>query len=366
MWEFPTSMRPVARRVLALVVAVAALGAGFAGGYALRAAETSAASGTGGTLSVVAAGSLAPVLPGLLSAFAASTPGVEAPLAAQLYEGSSAAAVALTLPRAPYDLFVAADYRVIPGLLEPPHASVANWEVVFATDPLVLAYAPGASGLAGINGSNWPAKIVTPGVVLGAPNASVDPLGANVIFALELEDALGAFHGALYGHFFEGAPGAFAVPTGATLYVAENVAATALADEEVDAYFVYRSYAVAHALAYVPLNGAVDLGLLDVADVAGYASARTTVLTAGGSSVLTGAPILFALTVPTTAPDYALGVAAATYLIANATRASWQESGFDPIAPLYTDRPASLPAALEGPAPGAVVALPPDLASLLA
>ncbi len=360
-------MRPVGRTALVIVVVGVALTAGLAGGWYWRADSTPASTSPGSTtLSLIAAGTLAPVLPSMAAAFAAATPGVSAPTAAELYEGSTAAATALTLPGQPYDLFVAADFRVIPQHLERPSATVASWEIVFAADPLVLAYAPGVAGLQGLNSSNWYEKIVTPGILLGAPNASTDPLGANVVFALELTDELTGQSGGLYGHFFAGGIGGFAIPTAATRTVAENFAATALATDQVSTYFTYRSYALANHLSYVALNDSVDLGSVAAPDVARYGSVSSTVLAGSSTAVVKGAPVLFALTVPLSAPEFPLGVAFADYLASNATAAIWASDGFMPLAPLWTDAPASLPAALAGTGPTGVAPLPPYLSSLIA
>jgi ABC-type molybdate transport system substrate-binding protein len=365
MWHIATTVRPVLRSALTLGVVLVAVAAGLLGGWYLHA---TAASSSGGpqTLSVIGAGSLAPVLPAFASAFANATPGVSAPLAAQLYEGSTAAASALTLPGQPYDLFVSADFRTIPQHLEAPHASVATWEVVLAADPLVLAYAPGAPGLSGINASNWDQKIVGAGVTLGVPNASADPLGANAIFALELTDRLTHQGGSFYAHFFQGAMGALATPTSVTKYVSENVAATALSTGEVSTFLIYRSYAIVEHLSYVPLNASVDLGSFDPTDVAGYARVNTTELSGTSTEVKAGAPVLFALTVPGSAPDYPLGLSFAAYLLSNATAVAWSADGFTPLAPLWTDAPAHLPSALAGTAPGGIAPLPSYLAALLA
>ena len=365
MWHYATTMRPVVRIVVTVaVVVVAALG-GLAGGWYLHPSSASSAA-SGGTLSVIGAGSLAPILPSLAQDFANATPGVSAPLAAELYEGSTAAASALTLPNQPYDLFVAADFRVIPQHLEPPTATVAGWEAVFAADPLVLAYEPGASGLSGINGTNWYQKIVGPGVTLGVANASSDPLGANAIFALELTDELTHQDGAFYGHFFQGGMGALATPTSAAKYVSETVAATALSTGEVSTFLIYQSYAEVDHLTYVALNSSVNLGAYDPTDVARYAAVNTTVLSGTSTEVKRGAPVLFALTVPNNAPDLAVGVAFAAFLLSNATAATWAADGFVPLAPLWTDQPAHLPAALSGTAPSGIAPLPSYLAALLA
>lgn len=367
MWHIATTVRPVLRQALTIAIVMVAAGAGLLGGWYLHASGTSS-SGTGSTqtLSVIAAGSLSPILPAFASAFASGTPGVEAPLAAQLYEGSTAAASALTLPNQPYDLFVAADFRVVPQLLEPPATTVASWEVVFASDPLVLAYAPGVTGLTGITPANWYEKIVAPGVTLGVPNASSDPLGANAIFALELTDRLTHQNGSFYAHFFDGSMGALATPTAVTKYVSENVAATALSTGEVSTFLIYRSYAVVNHLSFVELNSSVDLGAVDAGDVALYASVTTTVLSGSSTSVRSGAPALFALTVPNNAPDYSLGLAFAADLLSNATARAWTSDGFTPLVPAWTDAPTQLPSALAGTAPSGVALLPSYLAALLA
>ena len=358
-------MRPVARALVVTAVVLAVFGAGLSGGWYLRPSSVANGGPSSETLAIVAAGSLAPILPSIATSFARATPGVNAPVAAELFEGSDAAASALTLPGQPYDLFVAADFRVVPQHLEPPAANVTDWEVVFAADPLVLAYAPGAAGLNGLNATNWYEKLVDAGVTLGAPNASSDPLGANAIFALELADELTRASGALYGHFFSGGIGGFGTPTSATKIAAENVAATALATGEVSAYFVYRSYAEVNHLTFVALNDSIDLGGISPADVTAYARASTSVLRGSSSVVEHATPVLFALTIPNDAPHYALGLAFAAYLLSNATASTWAGDGFSPLEPLWTDAPTRLPAALAGTAPGGVAALPSDLAALL-
>ena len=312
---------------------------------------------------MIAAGSLAPILPSFISAFVNATPGVQGPLSDQLYEGSSAAATALTTAAQPYDLFISADFRVIPKDLEPPMATVAHWEVVFASDPVVLAYEP-AAALSGINSMNWYQKVAQPGVVLGAPNASADPLGANLLFALELEDAVAGQGGAFYGHFFAGAAGALATPTAATKLVTETAMASALTTGEVGVTLTYRSYAIADRLPYLNLSSAVNLGAYDPTNVTHYGSVSTTELTTGGTKVVKGAPVLFALTVPSTAPDETLGIAFASYLLSSVTSPRWTAAGFAPLAPAWVDHTSQVPAALAGFAPYGLPALPSYLAAL--
>ena len=350
-------MRPVRRRVLAFVVIALLVVGAFLGGWY---AHSTVGSSGPTTLAIIAAGSLSPssLLPAFASDYANANPGVSAPTSAQLYEGSTAAATTIAAQGTSsiYDVFVSADFRVIPQHLIDLHPSYASGEAVFASDPLVLTYDPAA--IPGITSQNWATKIVAPGVLLGVPNASADPLGANVIVALELEDALAHQGGALYSHFFSGPMGGFATPTGNARYVPEGDASAALASGEVQAYLTYASYARANALSYVGLNASVNLGGFTPSDVRAYGNARTTVLSGSSSKVVAGAPALFALTVPTNAPDPAVGDGFSSWLLSNATSSAWASDGFLLTPTLWTV--GSVPFLPSGEA-----ALPPYLAALL-
>jgi len=354
-------MRPLIFNA-AVVAAVVIVGVGgFVAGWELK--GSSAASPD--TLSILAAGSLAPILPMFATAFVSATPGVSDPASAQLYEGSGTAASSLAGGHQPYDVFVAADFRTIPTSIETPSPTVASWEVVFASDPMVLAYEPGVGALSGMNSGNWWTKIVAAGVTLGAPNASSDPLGANAIFTLELEDAAQGLGGSLYGHFYSGAEGALASPTAATRLISENDAATALSGGTVDVFLIYRSFAVADGLHYLNLSTNVNLGGTSSANETTYGSAATTVLSGTSTKSESGAPVLFSLTVPTTAQDRVVGVAFAAFLLSNATATMWANIGFDPLAPAWSDHPTNVPAALTGSTSGGVTLLPSYLSALI-
>lgn len=362
MLVFPTSMRPVARTIAVIAIGVIAVAAGFVGGWYAHASGSTSSGGTTSTLAIVAAGTLGSQLPAFATNFASETPGVRAPLSAQLYEGSLAAATALTQLGQPYDVFVAADYRVIPLHVEP---TAASWEVVFAADPLVLAFDPSVPALAGINTSNWARTIVQPGITFGTPNASVDPLGYNAIFTIELQDSLDGARGAFYAHFYTGAVGSFAGPVSAvTKIVPETQASAVLSTGTVDTYLIYRSYAVAEHLSFVNLSPRVNLAAYAPESVTNDTHASTMILSGTSTVVVSGAPVLFAATVPSTAPNVPLGVAFVAYLLSNSTSAAWTAAGFTVIAPAWTDHPAAIPAALAGFAPGSLPAVPPYLAAL--
>ncbi len=366
MWQIATSMRPLTLKLVVAGIAAVALVAGGTAGWYLHGSSTSSGPST---LEIIAAGSLSPsgLLPALAATFVAETPGVQSPTAAQLYQGSTADATQLNGGHQPYDLFVSADYRVIPGMMFAPTGTAASWEVVFAGDPLVLAYNASNSAFSGVSMTNWYQDVVKAGVILGMPTAASDPVGVDAILAIELEDNLEGLDGALYGHFFTGAEGGVAGITSSVDYVIENDAATALKTDEVQAYFVYESYAHAEGLSFVSLSPSVNLAGTSSTDVTDYSSVSTQVAAGTSTTTVYGAPILFALTVPSTAPDAALGIAFAAFLLANTTSATWAGDGFSPIGPAFYDvaKGASLPAALSGSPPDGLVPLPSYLTALI-
>lgn len=341
--------------VIVAVAAVVAIGAGLA--FVYYGPRAASAPGPSGPVSITAAGTLGTLFPQIASAYANATPGVTAPLASEQYEGSLAALGAITTLHQKFDIAAAADFRLIPRLLEPTYAST---EVVFATTPEVLAYDPSNADLAGVNGTNWPAKITQSGFRLAIANASTDPNGYNEIFVLELEgNRTGQGLGGLYGHFFTTPVGALAEPNSATTLVEfETQAATLLSTHAVGAFIIYRSYAVAHHLSYIDFDPHVGLGNLTLGAEGAYAGASTSILTANGTEVVRGAPVAFAVTVPVNAPSTAVGMGFLGLLLSSSGTALISANGFTPIVPAWSDHPSAL-----GGLSASLTALPTSLAA---
>jgi ABC-type molybdate transport system substrate-binding protein len=335
-------MRPRMIGVLAVVLAVLAAGGGFAAGYWLRPSATPGSGNSpnpSGTLSITAAGTLGTLFPAVANQLANESPGISVTLAAQQYQGSLAALAAITQLHGAFDVAAAADFRLIPSQLEPSYASR---EYVFATTPEVLAYDPTNSALTGVNTTNWPARVSAAGFRLAIANASTDPNGYNEIFVLELQGALtmGSL-GALYGHFFTTPVAALAEPNSATTVVEpETQAATLISTHQVAAFIIYRSYAVSHHLAFVDFDPRVGLGDLTLGANGSYSPASTTILTANGSRLLHGAPVAFAVAVPSNAPSNAIGTMFVHLLLSAEGTRFIVASGFVAVTPAWVDRPA--------------------------
>ncbi|MCI4317146.1 MAG: substrate-binding domain-containing protein [Thermoplasmata archaeon] len=334
--------------VLAIVCVVAGFGAGY---FWVHPAGTKANGGGGAppgssTLSVTAAGTLSTLFPQVGDAVANETPSVQAPIAAQQYQGSLAALAQISQLHQAYDIAAAADFRLIPHLLEPAYAS---FECVFATTPEALAFDPTVSAFAGINTSNWPEKLIASDQPLAIANASTDPNGYNEIFVLELEGLLqNGSLSALYGHYFTTPIGSLAVPNPSTTRVEpETQAATLIGAHQVAAFIIYQSYAISHHLSYVALAPSVGLGELDSASIATYAKASTSILGTNGTVSVLGAPVAFSVTVPLNAPNATLGDQFLNLLLSPQGAALIAGAGFTPVVPAWSDRPSAVPVPLQ-------------------
>ena len=265
-------------------------------------------------LSILGAGTLNSLFPELATALVNETPGVSAPVAAQTYEGSLDVSTAITSLDAKVDVAALADYRLIPQLLEPNYAS---YEIVFGSTPEVLAYNASLPAFTGINETNWAEKLVTDvnthgNAPLGVWNASSDPNGYNEIFSLQLQGLLYNSSPTLfYDTFYSGGAHAPAVANPLTTKVEhEAQAALLLKSGIVSAIITYRSYAVVNDLTYVSFNPIVGLEANNSSALADYSETNTTIYTStGGTTTVGAAPVLFAVTVPSNAPNAAVGAA---------------------------------------------------------
>ncbi len=355
MWELPTSMVGRLHPLWAVAIAILCLTAGLLGGYLLRGSQDGSPIGPPSpnsgspVLSITAAGTLGTTFPVVAGRVVNESPGAQAPTAAQTYEGSLAALDQISEAHGLYDVAAAADYHLIPELLSPRYAT---WEALFASTPEVLAYDPSVPALAGINSTNWAGKLLAlpAGEYVGFANASSDPNGYNEIFVLELEGILvEGSSGAVYGHFFSGPPGGFAQADPGTVRIEpETEVATLLSEHVVVAYITYRSYALEHHLDFVNFDPRVNLGGFNSSLLTIYAEASTTIENASGASVVVhGAPVAFAITVPTNAPNATLGELFVETLLSSAGAALLTQMGFDPIVPAYGWGSAALPATLQ-------------------
>jgi molybdate/tungstate transport system substrate-binding protein len=340
--------------VVLIIVAAALGGAGFYAGYEYRGSPAASPSTTANdTLSVLGAGTLTYTFPMIANALVNETPGITAPAAAQTYEGSLDITTAITSTGAKADLAALADFRLIPQLLEPTYAS---WEVVFAQTQEVLIYNASLPAFHDVNATNWGWKLVqdvtTPGnKPMGIWNASTDPNGYNEIFSMMLQGEI--YNGstsAVYGHIYNGAPGAYATPIStAAILEHESQAANLINTGTVSAVITYKAVAIQNHLPYVLLNPIVGLGANNSTALHYYSQLSTKIIgSSGAQTSVVPAPILFAATVPSNAPNAQLGAEFLHLVLSAQGSAILAEDGaWTPVYPGWSPDPSAVPGLLQ-------------------
>jgi molybdate/tungstate transport system substrate-binding protein len=240
-----------------------------------------------------------------------------------LFEGSSLAANEITQANKSFDIFASADYRIIPKQLIPNHAS---WYIVFASNSMAIIYTNQSRYASQINQNNWYQIITRPGVIVGVSNKDTDPSGYNAIFMLQLA-GLQYYQNSsyLYDQIYNtknAAKELVIVPT-------ETYLDAQLETGAVDYVLSYSSEAISHKLQYINPGPQVNLSNLTLAN--SYAKVNATV---NGKQV-TGAPILYDVTIPSNSPDQNMATTFIKALLSPMGQQILRTSGLTPLNPLY-------------------------------
>lgn len=219
------------------------------------------------------------------------------------------------------DVLAVADEQLLAELVLPKHA---EWYVRFGTNAMVLAYGPHARYADEIRTDNWWQILLRPGVQVGRSDMRVDPSGYRADMVMQLAER------------FYASPGLTSrlratIPP-RNVRRAEADLSAHLEAGEFDYGWTYENLAKAHRLRYVKLPKQIDLS--EPAFASDYAHAQVELPGGSGRPLvkLRGAPIIFALTVPSRAPQPALTLEFVRYVLSPAGADVLRRSGFSPLA----------------------------------
>ncbi|HEX5496777.1 MAG TPA: extracellular solute-binding protein [Mycobacteriales bacterium] len=294
-----------------------------------------------GTLIINGAGTLAKPFDQVIAAFKEQNPDVTVQ---SKFAGSVGLVRGITELRAPVDVLGVADYSLIPAQMfgTGGHARFANWYVGFASNRITFAYTDRSAGAADLTAKNWYKVLSRSGVHIGRSNPDTDPSGYQVLQMLALAQK--------YYHDPKLAAGVLANSPPGTLVGTETQLLPAVASGQIDYLGIYRSDALQHHLKFIDLPSKVDLS--DPAQAATYGTVN--VPTASGARA--GKPIVYALTVPTDAPNAAAGIRFVQFVLSPAGQKIMGDNGFTVVSPAVSGgralpaslKPLTKPAALPG------------------
>ena len=305
------------------VVAAACSSSGSSSGSA-----SPSASGAHGTLIVFGAGTLATPWTAEIAAFKKANPGVT--IHSQF--GASGDMVKdVTQLHQPDDVLGVADYSLIPQLMVPGHAT---WYLGFVSNQITFAYTSHSKGAGQLTAANWYKILAEPGVHIGRSNPAADPSGYQILQMLQLANSY--YHDPkLSTSVLKNSPDSSVAETETSLL-------GALQSGQIDYLAIYKSSALENHLKYIALPPQINLS--DPAMAAAYGKVS---IHAGSLGTLTAKPIIYGMTIPTSAPNSALGKKFVSFVLSPAGQAIMRSDGFVVISPALANPQDKVPASIK-------------------
>jgi molybdate/tungstate transport system substrate-binding protein len=231
------------------------------------------------------------------------------------------------------DIVISADKRVISSLLIP---AFADWQMVFLSNEIVLAYSENSGYAAEVDSANWPIILLRPNVRVARVDENLGPLGYQTLLVWKLADI----------HYEDRLQGRSLFQTLSTKVSRRMIRPDAaellpVLGTEADYIFVYRSMAKDHNLKHILLPPEVNLSSPDYKDF--YSRASVTVRAAPDNILeLHGEPILFSLTIPRDAPNPTGAQSFIRTLMGPVGADILRRHGFTPLSPPTYEGPREL------------------------
>ncbi len=234
------------------------------------------------------------------------------------------------------DVFISADTAAIDSLRGSAAHDAAKWYATFAATRIVLAYSLAGRhaadfAAAAADSKTWYDVLLESGVVTARTDPGQDPKGYRVLLVMQLAQA------------FYKRPGLARAVLGddrnPQQILPEEDALARLASGDLDALWAYSTESVSRGLPALELPPQINLG--DPKYATQYATASVNV----GTHTYTGAPSVYALTIPTNAANPAGGAAFVAFLLGPKGSTLLAKAGLSLLAPAVVgDRLAIAPA----------------------
>ena len=271
----------------------------------------------GENLVIFHAGSLTVPLKKMKIAFEKDHPGINIQLEAS---GSRLAARKIADLHRKADIMASADYRVIDNLLIPKYA---KWNILFATNAMVIAYNDKSKYADSINADNWSRIFITKKVNYAHADPNIDPCGYRTLMVWQLE-GMRLKEPTLYDRLNAHCPPKNIRPKSVELLAL-------LESGEFDYIFEYESVAKQHNLKYITLNDSVDLSRKSLSDFYSNAAVMVSGKKPGEYISIKGAPIVYGITIPNNAPHKEIAIEFLEFILSDKGKAILYSCGQTPL-----------------------------------
>lgn len=239
------------------------------------------------------------------------------------------------------DVFISASPSVNQkDLMGSANNNLVMWYLTFAKDQLVIAYNPkskfaDALKRASEGKESWVQAVTEKGLLLGRTDPKLDPKGASTVIMYELAEKL--YHSPGLANLLMGG----SVENAKQVFPEESLLAQ-LNTGQMDAVVAYKHEAVDWHLPYISLPSPINLG--DPNESKNYATASVDV---GNGVVTKGAPIVFTVTIPTSAKHEQQALKFVQYLVSGRGHQLLMQEGFTPTNIEVGGVKAKVPAVLQ-------------------
>jgi molybdate/tungstate transport system substrate-binding protein len=287
---------------------------------------------TRGKLIIFHAGSLSVPMRQVADAFEGENPGVEIVLEAA---GSRACARKITDIGRECDVMASADYTVIDEQLIPGHAT---WNIKFAANEMAVVYHASSRMAEEIGEDDWYEILLRDDIAFGRSDPDSDPCGYRTVLTAKLAE----IH---YG--VEGLAERLLAKDAEYIRPKETDLLALLETGAIDYIFLYRSVAEQHGLEFLALPDEINLEKPELADRYAAVSVDVSGKEPGTYITKRGAPMVYAVTVPTNAPNPALAIRFVAFLLDGSKGLRIMERNGQPgLVPSPTDTYDRLPGEL--------------------
>lgn len=232
------------------------------------------------------------------------------------------------------DLILVSDYKVIDQMLVPEHAS---WNIRFASNSLVIAF--NQDSKLQMDSVNWYNLLLNPSVKFGRSNPDSDPCGYRTVFLFQLAEK----------HYHQSGLAEKLLAKDIQFIRPKEVDLLALLEARaIDCFFIYRSVAVQHQLAFIELPLEVNLSLPAYDSLYSLACANIAANRPGETRQVCGEAIVYGLSIPKNAQNPALAQKFASFVLnKDHGLKTMAENGQPPIVPDFCTGYDSVPAILK-------------------
>lgn len=265
----------------------------------------------------------------------------------------------------PCDIIGSADYLAIEELMFPEYA---DWYICFATNEMVIAYRDGAPSSNEIKSGErtWYDVLINEDVSYGHADPDADPCGYRTLMVVQLAqryyyDEAGDFGltpddnaAGLYDALIPISQGGDEMERGRAggdwgeIVKPKSVDLLYLLDSgDLDYAFEYRSVAVQHGFDFVTLPEEIALSSMEFEEFYATASIEVTGKEPGTTTTLTGAPIVYGLTIPNNAPHPEMAIDFLEFMLGPEGQAIMEDCGQPPIVPAVASDIDKLPEELK-------------------